>query len=201
MHNTDIVIRIFENLSETSSSAVEVLRQLRSNYSQLLDEKNVEIAQLNQTIQRLEWEKSVQSNLIEKLSAAPLTVTHTDIPVAAVNYDELAIKSHAVNFPECISFACKNLSTADESGSGSNRKEHTKRKYKIKKERKPRINKELNTNESPTGKCLLCGEPTENAKYKFCSRSHQVKYGHQQRGHNTKPVELKETGNPQKSKN
>lgn len=188
MKNTDIVIRIFENLSETSSSAVEVLRQLRSNYSQLLDEKNVEIAQLNQTIQRLEWEKSVQSNLIVKLSAEQLTVTHTDVPVTE-------------NFPECISFAGKNHSTPDESGSGSSRKDNTKRKYKLKKERKPKLKKELNTNESPTGKCFLCGEPTENPKYKFCSRSHQVKYAHQQLGHKTKPVELKQTGNPQKSKN
>jgi Zn finger protein HypA/HybF involved in hydrogenase expression len=45
----------------------------------------------------------------------------------------------------------------------------------------------LNENEI-TSRCLFCDKITPVQGHKFCCRSHQMKYAHQQRGHNLKPL-------------
>jgi len=103
---------------------------------------------------------------------------------AEFSYFKLQFTALQNNSPKSTQIEVKNESPADNTSAPSKSQSEILREEKRKAQmlfghKKPPVKKSIKP--QPTGFCERCGQPVENPKYRFCSRSCQVKHAHASR--------------------
>jgi len=166
--------RFIETIGFISSVAIDELNVVTSEYEKNLHRYKMELEFFKQETDCL---KETVIQLKEELSIK-------EVDLVALNNQVLSLQvpTHSNTHTEyVVETAARSINNI----SNDLKKRHLKRNSEL---RQAKLKIKSTSSVGPVGSCLFCGSPTKTLKHKFCSISHQVKYGHQQNGHNVKPL-------------